>query len=207
MARSSDLWRLWGRRNASYGMPGRGSCARYRITADVGTLAVGRLRRGAAVTLLLGLGLFAAFDVGVTAGTEVDDPWWITVPGTTALVLSLLLVPAGAIGLVRWSRRLRSVRRHGWRRGHAEISANRWNGSVLTITCGRDVHTVVTTRPVGFPVPITLARSAVYLGGAGNHVTVLFLDVPFLAAAKAIDKVLLLARGRRHGAREARYMR
>jgi hypothetical protein len=187
MARISDLWRLWGRRNASYGVVDRKSGARYRITADAGTLAVSRLRRGAAMMLLLGLGLLAVFVIAVSA-TDGTDAWWISTFGAMAVVLSLLLVPVGGVGMVRWSRRLRSVRRHGWRRGQAMIGPNRWNRAVLRITCGRDTHTVVTTRPVGFPVPITLGRSAVYLGGAGDHLTVLFLDVPFLAAVKPTDR-------------------
>ena len=116
-----------------------------------------------------------------------NDPTWVTILLVIGIVLSLVLLPAGTISLVRWSRRLRSVRRHGWRHCRAYIDDATWSHSYLTITCGDDTRTVVTTLPVVMPIPVNFSRSTVYLGGAGKHLTVLLLTIPIILSAKPID--------------------
>lgn len=113
-----------------------------------------------------------------------NDPYWVTLLIATTLVASAIVLPSGGICLVRWSRRLRSVRRHGWRQGRADIGDTRWQRTILTIFTGPDVITVATTRPIALPIPFDVTRSAVHLGGQGKHLTVMFLTGPFLVPAK-----------------------
>lgn len=149
---------------------------RFSITPEQATRVVRRVRRRAAILLVLGLILFFAS----TGSYDPGEAAWDAI----MLLASLILIPIGAVGVVRWSRRLRSVRRHGWRGGRARISSAGWNRDEVTVTFGRETHTVLTTRPVAVPIPMSVHKTQVYLGGAGNHLTVLLRTVPIVVPAK-----------------------
>jgi len=149
---------------------------RFPISPEQATRIVRRVRRRAAAMLVLGLVLFAA-----SSGTnDPDEAAWAAI----MLLASLFLMPTGAVGLIRWSRRLRSVKQHGWRGGRARISPAGWNRSEVNITFGSETRTVITTRPVAVPIPFAVHKTQVYLGGAGKHLTVLLRTSPVLVAAK-----------------------
>ncbi|MFC3895721.1 DUF3592 domain-containing protein [Lentzea rhizosphaerae] len=144
----------------------------------------------------------------ITVFYDRDDPERIAAPGVSnapflpnlltvvAFVLSATLLPPGVIGLVRWGRRVRAVRLHGWRRGQAETDGNRIhrirfhrNGPGLGPVDGgstdsRDhAMTVVTTSPVAHEIPPEFRTGEVLVGGRGRHLALMFTRGPVLAAA------------------------
>jgi hypothetical protein len=150
---------------------------RLAISPDEATRILRRVRRRAAIILALGLLMMFAVSSGLS---DPDQASW----DALLLLASLFLIPIGAVGVVRWSRRLRSVRRHGWRGGRARISPAGWNRAEVTITFGHETRTVLTTRPVAVPIPFAIHKSDIYLGGAGEHLTVLLRGAPVLVPAK-----------------------
>jgi hypothetical protein len=161
----------------------------YAVTPEVATLAVRRLRRRGAAMFLLGFVLFIGFVIGASAVEAESEEVFGTARGVAlTLVLSLLLMPSGGITLLRWSRRLRSIHRHGWRYGHVKITrgyvSGPWHRTNLEISRGQNVITAVTVVPVALPIPDNLVRSDVLIGGSGRWMTVVFLTGPFAVAAR-----------------------
>ena len=151
--------------------------AKFSISPNDATIIVERVRSRAAAMLVAGLVLAAAFGLGVQA--DADDPIG-TILLTVAASLSFMLVPSGAVGIVRWTRRVRSARRHGWLRAHARITAAGWNRSEIALPD----RTLITTRPVAVPIPLSVYNTPVLVGGAGEHLTVLLIVVPVLVPAR-----------------------
>lgn len=115
-----------------------------------------------------------------------------------AFVLSAVLLPPGVIGLVRWNRRVRAVRRHGWRQGLVETDGNRvhhirfpqsgpctgsLDGSGSTVSPDHAM-TVVTTYPVNHRIPPEFRTGEILVGGHGRRLTLVFTRGPVLAAAR-----------------------
>lgn len=171
----SDLWRQRSLVTLGPAKPTRR--AKFSISPETATVIVQRVRLRAAGMLLAGLALFFAFAFAVPAAG--DDPFGMFLLIVSAS-LSLVLAPAGAVGLVRWSRRVRSVRQHGWLRAHAGITAAGWNRFEITLPD----RTLITTRLVAVPIPMSVYRTPVLIGGAGKHLTVLLIVAPILVPAK-----------------------
>lgn len=129
-----------------------------------------------------------------------NDPFLPNLLTVVAFVLSATLLPPGVIGLIRWSRRARSLRRHGWRRGQVETNGNRVhhirfprNGSSTGPTVDNrstdsldHAMTVVTTYPVAHQIPLEFRTGEVLVGGHGRCLTLVFTRGPVLAAARAV---------------------
>ena len=110
-----------------------------------------------------------------------NSPFFPNILTVTAFVVSVVLLPPGLIGSVRWGRRARSLRRHGWRRGHVDAEGKR----IHHVRFPSDPPvTAVTTHPVAHPIPPEFRTGEVLVGGSGRHLIVVFTLGPVLAAAR-----------------------
>lgn len=139
-------------------------------------------------------------DVGdrITVFHDRADPERIAAPGVsndpllphlltvTAFALSVVLLPAGVIGSIRWGRRARAVRRHGWRRGVVEARGKRLHHIEISADPSHRAVTVVTTRPVAHAIPPEFRTGEVLVAGRGRHMTVVFTLGPVLASAREV---------------------
>src|SRR2546430_10607602 len=125
MAELADFRRLRLRTIATRGSDDLRGLGRHKVSDKVATEAVVRLRRRGVVMLVAGLVSLAGFVVGLTVlGAATERPGVVQMLAV-ALVAPGLLIPSGAVGTVRWSRRLGSVREHGWRPGRASVVRSR----------------------------------------------------------------------------------
>jgi hypothetical protein len=112
-----------------------------------------------------------------------NDPFLPGLSTMIAFVLSVVLLPPGVVGSIRWGRRARAVRRHGWRRGHVEAGGRR----VHHIRFPSDPPgSAVTTYPVAHPIPPEFRTGEVLVGGRGRRLTLVFTLGPVLAAAREV---------------------
>jgi hypothetical protein len=178
MAGIGEIRRLRVRTIASRGSDDLRELGRHRVSDEVATLAVLRLRRRGVVMLVIAVG----FAVGpVLLGSAASLPG-VDVVLVFALVATVLLVPSGAISTVRWSRRARAIRSPGWRPGSAVVVRARSYSATLDVRLndppGREPIRIRTTLPVNLPFPM-LSADRVRIGGDGRRLTVLFLSGRF----------------------------
>lgn len=122
----------------------------------------------------------------IAAPGVANDPVWAAYATIVAFVVSVVLLPPGVIGSIRWGRRLRAVRRHGWRRGLVEAAGKRLNHiRFLDDPSGRAMA-AVTTYPVNHSIPPEFRTGEVLVGGRGRRLTLVFTLGPVLAAARAV---------------------
>ncbi|GAA2980783.1 hypothetical protein [Actinokineospora diospyrosa] len=99
--------------------------------------------------------------------------------GAAALAaLALWLVPTRTLLVLRWALRLRSVRKHGWRRGHATATPGaprriRVHSDSDEVDDVDDV-TVLTCLLLGGRGPTPLRKGPVLLGGSGRAAVIMF---------------------------------
>jgi hypothetical protein len=122
----------------------------------------------------------------IAAPGVANDPFLPSVLTTGAFVVSVVLLPPGLIGSVRWGRRARALRRHGWRRGSVEARGKRVHHVHFPEDSPDRTVTLVTTRPVAHAIPPEFRTGEVLVGGRGRHLTVVFTCGPVLAAARAV---------------------
>ncbi|MFL6140698.1 MAG: DUF3592 domain-containing protein [Labedaea sp.] len=115
---------------------------------------------------------------------EENDPTWAVILFAILLVFGLLLVGSGVGAVVRWQRRVRSARAHGWRPGRAEVRDVKRGSALLDIWLAGEWIQVRTTRPVAYPFPYQLSLSDIQLGGTGRALVVVLHTGPFVMAAK-----------------------
>ncbi|MCE7002538.1 DUF3592 domain-containing protein [Kibdelosporangium philippinense] len=124
---------------------------------------------------------------------QADDPpnasFLTAATMISSLVGGVFLLSGGLIAGGRWNRRMRSVRKQGWRSGRALVRQRLRGRIVLTIKFpDGDVLTAVTVRPVILPLPMGLTASDVYVGGQGSALSIMFLTGPFVVAAKPVSE-------------------
>lgn len=120
----------------------------------------------------------------IAAPGVANDPYLPSMLTIAAFVVSVVLLPPGLIGSVRWGRRARALRRHGWRRGVVEARGRRLHHIEFPADPSERAVTVVTTRPVNYAIPPEFRTGEVLVGGRGRHLTVVFTRGPVLAAAR-----------------------
>jgi hypothetical protein len=168
--------------------------APHRLAEDpldltMATQVVRKLRFRSAALLGAGLILvFGFFEPFVVEGEAAD-------PGAVwafLLVGFLCILPAGLVAYPRWSRRVRSLERTGWREGVAEVFTNDglFGRSELHVTYpSGKTEILMTTRPTALVLPATVANASdvqVWIGGDSTALTVLFGYGPFMVAAKPV---------------------
>ncbi|ONI85367.1 hypothetical protein ALI144C_13865 [Actinosynnema sp. ALI-1.44] len=114
-----------------------------------------------------------------------NDPFLPNILTAIGFVLSVILLPPGVIGLVRWNRRARDVRRHGWSRGQVEADGKRVH-HIRFPTSPDHAMTVVTTRPVNHHISPEFRTGDVLVGGHGRRLVLVFTRGPVLAAARTV---------------------
>ncbi|WP_139190968.1 DUF3592 domain-containing protein [Actinokineospora iranica] len=119
-----------------------------------------------------------------------NDPSLPTLLVVVAFALWPMLLPPGLIGLVRWGRRARAVRVHGWRRAQVEAHGKRLHRIHFPANPSAEpsgsAMTVVTTYPVVRGIPPEFRTGEVLVGGHGRRVTLVFTRGPVLAAARTV---------------------
>lgn len=187
MAGIGEIRRLRVRTIASRGSDDLRGLGRHKVSDEVATLAVRRLRRRGVVMLVAGLVIAVGFAVGLVVLGSAGSLPGVDLVLVFALVATVLLVPSGAISAVRWSRRARAIRSRGWRPGSAVVVRARSYSVTMDVRLndppGGEPIRIRTTLPVNLPFPM-LSADRVRIGGDGRWLTVLFLSGPFLMAAK-----------------------